>query len=192
MPDLLTRLEQEHREVERLLDELEDTEEPEERRPLLSELETALRQHMEDEEQLLYPKLREVEPSLAEEAEVEHQGARELLERVASMVDEPGFGSMVAALKGAIAHHVEEEEDEAFPVLRDALSADELRRLDETARGKGGGSGGGGVRGGRGGPEQDRTRDELYERAKQLGIEGRSTMTRDELDDAVSSAEQRS
>lgn len=35
----------------------------------------------------------------------------------------------------------------------------------------------------------DPTRDELYERATQLDIEGRSSMTKDELADAVDKAE---
>jgi len=34
-------------------------------------------------------------------------------------------------------------------------------------------------------PLQDRSRDELYNRAKQLGIEGRSTMSKSELVEAI-------
>jgi hypothetical protein len=37
------------------------------------------------------------------------------------------------------------------------------------------------ARGGRGGDYEDRTKADLYEKAKQIGIEGRSTMTKREL-----------
>jgi hypothetical protein len=42
-----------------------------------------------------------------------------------------------------------------------------------------------GRRGGRGESYEDRTKDELYERAKEVGIEGRSNMTKAELIDAL-------
>jgi len=40
-------------------------------------------------------------------------------------------------------------------------------------------------RGGRGGAYEDRTKDELYDKAKQVGIEGRSSMSKSELIDAL-------
>lgn len=42
-----------------------------------------------------------------------------------------------------------------------------------------------GERGGYADPYEQRTKDELYERARQLGIDGRSSMTKDELVDAL-------
>lgn len=40
-------------------------------------------------------------------------------------------------------------------------------------------------RGGKGGDYEDRTKDELYGKAKQVGIEGRSRMSKSELIDAL-------
>jgi hypothetical protein len=42
-----------------------------------------------------------------------------------------------------------------------------------------------GEKGGRAEDYDDRTRDELEERAREIGIEGRSSMTKDELIDAL-------
>lgn len=42
-----------------------------------------------------------------------------------------------------------------------------------------------GRRGGEGGDYEDRTKDELYDQAKKVGIEGRSEMSKDELIDEL-------
>lgn len=42
-----------------------------------------------------------------------------------------------------------------------------------------------GRKGGRGDDYEDRTRDELYDRAREIGIEGRSSMSKAELIDAL-------
>jgi len=41
------------------------------------------------------------------------------------------------------------------------------------------------ARGGRAGSYEDMTKDELYERAQKIGIDGRSSMTKDQLIDAL-------
>lgn len=41
------------------------------------------------------------------------------------------------------------------------------------------------ARGGKGGDYEDRTKDELYDKAKQVGIEGRSKMSKQELISAL-------
>lgn len=42
-------------------------------------------------------------------------------------------------------------------------------------------------KGGKASPYEDWTKDDLYDRAKEIGIEGRSGMTKDELIDALRS-----
>jgi hypothetical protein len=42
-----------------------------------------------------------------------------------------------------------------------------------------------GKKGGKASSYEDRTRDELYEKAREVGIEGRSDMSKDELIDAL-------
>jgi hypothetical protein len=117
--------------------------------------------------------LAELDGEMATEARNEHDSARELLTKVRDAApDTPGFGGLVAALKGAIGHHVEDEEGEAFPKLRK-----QMRDRIPSATGPTGAADGDGM-----------TRDELYERAKELDISGRSSMSKDELAQAVAAA----
>lgn len=90
--------------------------------------------------------------------------------RLAEIVDEARRGGTVTAPE-------QEPAPDAAPDLMAALK----RSLDE-ARGRGGGRGDSGRDGG--GP----TKEELYERAQEAGVQGRSTMTKDELAEALSDA----
>ncbi len=127
MAGLLEQLEREHMEVASLLDELEVAEEPEERDGLLTAVETMLLEHMRVEEQDVYPLLRRIDQKQVEAAENEHGSVRQLLDQLREEgTGTPGFGALVAALRGAIEHHVSEEELEAFPALREAFG-DDLR-----------------------------------------------------------------
>jgi hemerythrin superfamily protein len=193
--DLLEQLEAEHREAKSLLDRLEKAEEPDERQPLLTELDAALIQHMQTEERVVYPVLAELDDEDAEEARAEHDGARELLAKLRSGgVDQPGFGSIVSALKGAIEHHVEEEENEIFPKLRREVGTERFAGGADGAgaRGAGGGVDGGDARASARRDPSSMTRDELYEEAKQLGIDGRSSMSKAQLAKAVAKADSKS
>lgn len=132
MNDPMRILKADHREVEQLLTKLADTDEGSERDDLVNELSTKLTAHMEIEESILYPSLqRSVGAEDEEEAEVEHGLAREGLEKLTSMADAPGFGAAVEMLKGGIGHHVEEEESQLLPELKDAISRDEWLALGD-------------------------------------------------------------
>ena len=156
--ELLNTLESQHRDAEGLLAQLEEATEASEQQPLVEQLVSAMAEHMAIEEAQVYPELQRIDGELAEEANVEHGLAREGLDKLQSMVGQPGFGAAVEMVKGGIAHHVEDEETEAFPKLREALG------LADSG---------------------SQTKDELYERAKDAGVEGRSTMSKEELARAV-------
>lgn len=126
MNDPMRILKADHREVERLLKRLGETDEGRERQQLAREVQTKLTAHMEIEETIVYPPVSdEVGEEDREEAEVEHRLAREGLATMMSMVDQPGFGASVEMLLGGIKHHVEEEESQLLPELKDALDRDE-------------------------------------------------------------------
>ena len=123
--DPMRILKADHREVEKLLDKLADSEEGSEREQMVTELVTKLSAHMEAEESIVYPPVREeVGDEDAEEAEIEHGLAREGLEKIQQMIEMPGFGAAVDMLKGGISHHVEEEENELLPELKDSMDRD--------------------------------------------------------------------
>jgi iron-sulfur cluster repair protein YtfE (RIC family) len=173
MADLLDHLTTEHREAERLLRTLADSEEGPEREATVSELRAALTKHMAVEERFLYPIVaRTVGDESEEEAENEHRLAREGLDKLTELVSEPGFGAAVEMLQGGIGHHVHEEEQEIFPKLREQ-AGDEIAALDpEELESQ--------VQGG-----EDATKEELYAQAQAADVPGRSQMTKDELASAL-------
>jgi hemerythrin-like domain-containing protein len=166
---LLAQLEQEHRQVEQIFAKLEKAEEESEQRPLVDQLEQALSTHMEVEETQVYPELAQLDGEMEQEAETEHDLGRGGVAKLRQLIGQPGFGAAVAMCKAGISHHVDEEENEVFPKLRKELGL-------------------GGSNRSRSSGDSDATKDELYEQAKQAGIEGRSSMTKEELEKALQKA----
>lgn len=160
--ELLDQLEAEHREVESLLEQLEEAQDAETQAPLVEELVTALLAHMELEETEVYPQLADLDDESVAEALTEHGLAREGVTKLQELIGQPGFGAAVEMVRAGIAHHVEEEENEAFPLLRGSAR----RSANESVA-------------------EDASKADLYEAAKRAGIEGRSTMTKDELAHAL-------
>jgi hypothetical protein len=205
MPNVLDLLNTDHREVEQLFAQFESTQDFEIALQICQELTV----HAAVEEEIVYPVLARIDRKVEQEAEEEHHEAKELIARIEGMsADDPDLVPTVMKLKGAIEHHVQEEEDEAWSKMRSATSADRLERLGEevTARkqkllGEVGELGEPAtstvametpateVRGQATTATTDldsMTRDELYELAKEAGIEGRSSMKKAELKRALS------
>src|SRR5215203_5683779 len=132
MNDPMRILKADHREVEKLLGKLADSDEGSERQQMVEELAMKLTAHMEMEEGIVYPTVKTaVGQEDEEEAEVEHLLAREGLQKLQSMVDAPGFGAAVEMLKGGITHHVQEEETQLLPELKEASTRDEWLALGD-------------------------------------------------------------
>jgi hypothetical protein len=72
------------------------------------------------------------------------------------------------------------KDDEQYEALRrDGASKEKAARIANTDRGDAA------RRGGESSPYEDWSKSDLYERAKEIGIDGRSTMTKDELIEAL-------
>jgi hemerythrin superfamily protein len=127
----LQLLKADHEEVKVLFDEFEDTDEPLERAVVANRLKGLLTVHATIEEELFYPALREAlddeAAQLLEEATVEHETAREIIAKLdAGSPEEPRYAALVKVLGEYVRHHVDEEEDEIFPRVREA-------RLDQAS-----------------------------------------------------------
>jgi hemerythrin-like domain-containing protein len=122
-----------HRKVEDLFESYENEKDGDEstRKQLAQKICNELKVHAQVEEELFYPWLREnleeEDMEMVEEAEVEHQTAKDLIAQLeqADAVDEV-FNAKVKVLSEYIKHHVKEEENEIFPEV-----SSEQEELDE-------------------------------------------------------------
>jgi hemerythrin superfamily protein len=130
--DAIKLLKKQHREVELLFAEFGKTEEDQVKQALFEQIADALAVHATIEERWFYPavRARQTEEEL-EEAYDEHLELKKLLVDAMSKPDAPGFDGMVAAIKGAVEHHVEEEEDELFAEVQELMGAEALEALGQ-------------------------------------------------------------
>ena len=122
-----------HRKVEDLFEQYDQEKDSDEgtRREIAQKICGELTVHAQVEEELFYPWLRENleddEMEMVEEAQVEHQTAKDLIAQIESATDiDEVFNAKVKVLSEYIKHHVQEEENEIFPEVRD-----EQEELDE-------------------------------------------------------------
>jgi hemerythrin superfamily protein len=123
----------EHRAALAIFDALAATDEDEtgRRTTLLTQLKHAIGKHAFQEENAIYPALRDhgLAPAEAELTQ-EHADVKHFLFQLSAMgASDPQWMPTVRALRAAVEPHMAEEENEIFPQLRDRLSEDENRAL---------------------------------------------------------------
>lgn len=130
--DAIKLLKQQHRLVENLFSGFDDTDDDDEKEQLFFEIADNLAVHASIEERFFYPAVRakQTEERIDESYE-EHLEIKKLLLDAMHATDDPGFGGKVAALKGAVLHHVQEEEDELFPEVSQILERDALEAIGQ-------------------------------------------------------------
>jgi hemerythrin superfamily protein len=126
---------QQHREVDRAFDEFAAPNDPQRRKEIARQVITDLSIHAGIEEVAFYPTVKDALPQLANEIDhdlEEHTQAKQLLADLLGMdpADEE-FSATFQRLVTDIRHHVEEEENDLFPQVRDALNAQDLGDLGE-------------------------------------------------------------
>jgi len=135
--DAIAVLKADHDKVRKLLKEMEEAEEGDQREELLQTIEQELTVHTKIEEEIFYPAFRDAaekdeDQKLYLEALEEHH----VVDLVMPEIKETDAGSAEFAakakvLKDLVEHHAEEEESEMFPRARKLMDRDELMRLGE-------------------------------------------------------------
>lgn len=173
--DPIELLSEQHRETESLFEDFQQTDDSSRRREIVGEIIEDLRLHMTLEEEIFYPAVGDAIPELKQqllEDFEEHHAAQLLLQELEEMdPDHERFPAKVSVVKEQVQHHIEEEESELFPQVRDGFDQERLielgQRLQKRAQ------------------VEMHTLEELRERAAELDIEGRSKMSKEELVEAI-------
>lgn len=139
MGDVITSLREDHRRVEKLFKEFEKLEKndgtPTQKRAIVEEIIGELVEHAWVEEQVFYPAVRagvEAAEDVVLEGLEEHHIVKWTLSELDGMNgDEERFDAKVTVLIESVRHHVEEEEGEMFPKVREALKRKALVELGE-------------------------------------------------------------
>ena len=110
--DAIALLKADHRTVEELFSSFENARGQERKQALAEEICNELKIHSMIEEEIFYPAFRgQIEDDVLDEAYVEHDGAKVLINDImAGSSDEDFYDAKVKVLQEQIEHHVEEEE----------------------------------------------------------------------------------
>lgn len=176
--DAVELLTTQHKEAETLFKQIEASTDPTEKETLLAEVMAALRMHTKIEEEVLYPVLRgemKEGTKLFEEAMQEHQEAKKAMQELESLSPgESDWQDHFEILMHGVLHHAKEEEAEMFPKMQEQLTPERLQELGEQMDANQ-----------RGEVVIDLSKEELLEQAKASDIEGRSSMDKQELEEAL-------
>jgi hemerythrin superfamily protein len=200
--DAIRMIKHDHRKVESLFEQFEaliglpgDG-----RTRLIGEICDELELHTKLEEELLYPEARGVlDAEMVDYAREEHRDAEQLIARIRETDGgSPVVESFMVELRRRVAQHIEEEESTFLPQMEQACPTEALdalgarieqrkeqlessqRPIEHAASSMGTTSGGDSEL------LLDLTKEELYEKAQQAEIPGRSKMTKSELAEALS------
>lgn len=122
-PMALQLLMDDHKEVNKLFKQFEKSTDNQERASIVQMICQSLTLHAAIEEEIFYPEVRaalqDKDHDLLDEAEVEHQSIKSLVEQLDNAdPDDELYEARVVVLKEYVRHHVEEEEGELFPKVK--------------------------------------------------------------------------
>lgn len=124
--DAIALLKADHRKVEKLFADFEKASSSSKKRELAHQVCVEIKIHTMIEEEIFYPALRgKIEKSTLDEAYVEHDGAKVLVNDIeAGGPDDDFYDAKVKVLSEEIKHHVKEEERPAEGMFAQARDAD--------------------------------------------------------------------
>jgi hemerythrin-like domain-containing protein len=133
--DVVDELTTDHREALELLRRVAASTDPGERRELADMVITEVVRHSVSEEMYVYPAMRKHLPNGQEETEHDTEEHKEL-EKVMKQLEKADssgaeFESLVKEMTEKLRHHVDDEESDQFPQLREHLSREKLVELRE-------------------------------------------------------------
>jgi len=132
--DAIAMLKADHQRVKDLFAQYEAADNVETKRTLAEQVFVELETHAQLEENVFYPAVNEETdegPELVKESLSEHETVKYLIQELRSMAhDTDAFDAKFQELIRNVAHHVEEEEAEMFPLAEEEL-AEELTELKE-------------------------------------------------------------
>ncbi|HET7665325.1 MAG TPA: hemerythrin domain-containing protein [Mycobacterium sp.] len=132
--DIVDDIISDHREVEAVFAEIEKGAGGR-KHDLVEHVIVELVRHSVAEEQYLYPVARRVlsdGDKIADHELKEHAEAEQLMKSLEQTdAEDPKFDDLTRKLIDAIRHHVEDEENDLLPKMREACDPDELRELGE-------------------------------------------------------------
>lgn len=130
--DIFELIKGDHRKVESLFAEIENTKSAKKLDQCFKQLCQELTVHAQVEELTFYPTMRDNEKTeeLVDEAEEEHVEVKILLEQLKSLDSQSSeFKDKMSQLKQAVEHHVQEEENEVLPKVQKSMSEEQLSQL---------------------------------------------------------------
>src|SRR5689334_16685592 len=135
--DAIVLLKNDHKEIRRLFRDFEQAGDDATKRKgqLVDKMIELLTVHTYLENEIMYPRVRELVPELEDdvlESYEEHHVADVLVVELAAMKPEnERFTAKTTVLIENVRHHIEEEEDEWFPKVREALGRKVLQEIGE-------------------------------------------------------------
>lgn len=124
-------LTQQHEEVSDLFAQFEDAEDEDRQAELFEQIASKLAAHDAIEREVFYPACKQAlgeDEDILTESLAEH-GVVEFCIYKADIANEDDLPSLVKVLKETVEHHVEEEQDELFPKVEKAMTAEQLEEL---------------------------------------------------------------
>lgn len=120
--DAIELLKADHQKVDKLFEKYRGSESQADKVSIVGQICNELTVHAQIEEEIFYPQVQTVvkDKELIPEAVVEHATLKYLIEQITEAPDDELFGARVTVLSEYVKHHVKEEQDEIFPMVKDS------------------------------------------------------------------------